>query len=294
MTDATILIPTHRHARLLPYSIASALDQEASSVEVLVVGDGVEDATREVVARFAGDPRVRFFDLPKGPRNGEAYRHAILLEEAAGRIVVYLADEHLLMPEHAVEMARLLEDADLAHSPPARFSLGGTLDFYPFNYGRADHVEIARGSPGSVGLTGVAHTLDAYRRLPHGWRTTPVGYPTDHHMWRQWVDLPGFRGAVGDRLTHLSFPDPVWGELPDDEREARLAEWFERSRTPGFRAELDRMFTESVRRAAEDFMATTRHAKLAEQALRSTRTWRLRERVVGVRPLRALLARRSR
>ena len=78
MTDATILIPTHRHAAFLPYSIESALDQEGASVEVFVVGDGVEEATREVVARYSDEERLRYFDRPKGPRLGEAYRHAIL------------------------------------------------------------------------------------------------------------------------------------------------------------------------------------------------------------------------
>ena len=291
MTDASVLIPTHRHATLLPHAIESALDQRGASVEVLVVGDGVEDATRAVLAVFAHEPRVRFFDLPKGPRLGEGYRHGIL-EEARGRFVCYLADDDLLMPEHVSDMARLLERADFAHSPPATFDPSGTLDFFPFNYGRADHVEIARGSPGSIGLTGVAHTLEAYRRLPFGWRVTPEGLPTDHYMWRQWVDLPGFRGAVGERLTHLAFPDPLWRTLPDGEREAALADWFKRSRDPDFRAELDRMFVAAVRRAAEDFHVSTRTTKLTLQAVRSTRTWRVRDRLVGLRPLRALLARR--
>jgi glycosyltransferase involved in cell wall biosynthesis len=49
MTDATILIPTHRHAAFLPYAIESALDQRGAAVELFVVGDGVEDATREVI-----------------------------------------------------------------------------------------------------------------------------------------------------------------------------------------------------------------------------------------------------
>lgn len=65
MTDATILIPTHRHAALLPYALRSAVDQQGASVEVIVVGDGVEDATRAVIADFEGDSRVRFFDFPK-------------------------------------------------------------------------------------------------------------------------------------------------------------------------------------------------------------------------------------
>ena len=41
MADATILIPTHRHASLLPYAVRSALAQQGTSVEVFVVGDGV-------------------------------------------------------------------------------------------------------------------------------------------------------------------------------------------------------------------------------------------------------------
>src|SRR3989337_2748002 len=50
MTDATILIPTFRHAALVPYSLRSALTQEGAVVEVFVVGDGVEEDTRVALA----------------------------------------------------------------------------------------------------------------------------------------------------------------------------------------------------------------------------------------------------
>ncbi len=220
MTDATILIPTFRHASVLPYAIESALDQQGASIELFVVGDGVEDPTREVLARHADDARVHFFDLPKGPRLGEAHRHP-LLPQAAGRIVTYLSDDDLFLRDHVVTMLELLEDADFAHPPSARFAGDGTLFFFPWDYSRPEFREIARGRVGSIGLTGVAHTMDAYRRLPHGWRTTPVGMPTDHWMWLQFMELPGIRVAKGDRLTYLTFPDPVWGKLPDDERADR-------------------------------------------------------------------------
>ncbi len=39
MTDATILIPTFRHAALLPFSLRSALNQDDVEIEVFVVGD---------------------------------------------------------------------------------------------------------------------------------------------------------------------------------------------------------------------------------------------------------------
>jgi glycosyltransferase involved in cell wall biosynthesis len=292
MTDATILVPTFRHAALVPYAIESALDQEGAAIELFVVGDGVEDATREVVARFEGDPRVRFFDLPKGPRLGEAHRHRIL-PEARGRIVTYLSDDDLFLRDHVATMLELLADADFAHPPSARFDVDGTLQFFPWSYSRPEFREIARGRRGSIGLTGVAHTMDAYRRLPHGWRTTPEGMPTDHWMWMQFMELPGIRCATGARLTYLTFPDPVWGKLPEADRARALADWFRRSREPGFREEVDRMLRDAVRRAAEDYHLWAREEQFTVEALHATRTWRLRSRLFASAPLRRLLARRT-
>ena len=150
MTDATILIPTFRHAALVPYAVQSALDQDRASVEVFVVGDGVEDDTRAAVEPLLADERVRFFDLPKGERHGELNRHQAL-HEATGRIVCYLSDDDLLLSDHVAEMGRLLQHADFAHSISARVSVDGTLDYFPWNYGRPEFVEIARGRRASIG-----------------------------------------------------------------------------------------------------------------------------------------------
>ncbi len=292
MIDATVLLPTHRHAAFLPFSIESALDQEDASIELFVVGDGVEDATREVVARYEGDLRLRFFDLPKGPRLGEAHRHG-LLQEAQGRVVCYLSDDDILLRGHVAEMLRLLEDADFAHPPSARFGGEGELLFFPWNYGRPEFRELAPARRGSIGLTGAAHTMDAYRRLPHGWRTTPPGTPTDHYMWIQFLELPGYRGVMGRRLTYLSFPEPVYGKLPDPERAAIIEDWYRRSREPGFDEVIDEVLRDAIWRAAEDYHVWARREQLEVEEIRATRTWRARERLTQLGPLRRLLARRS-
>ena len=57
MIDATIVIPTFRHAALLPYALRSALDQDGASIEVFVVGDGVQDDTRAALEPFREDVR---------------------------------------------------------------------------------------------------------------------------------------------------------------------------------------------------------------------------------------------
>ena len=291
MIDATILIPTFRHAALLPFAVRSGLDQTDASVEIFVVGDGVEDDTRAALEPFVEDERVRFFDLPKGPRHGELNRHEAL-REAAGEIVCYLSDDDLLLRDHTSAMTRLLENADFAHSISARLDVDGTLEYFPWNMSRPEFVEVGLNRKASIGLTGTAHTLEAFRRLPFGWRTTPVGGPTDHYMWRQWLEQPGFRGAMGERLTYLTFPDPWWGKLSVEERTASLEDWFRRSREPDFADELEALLQEAVRRAAEDYHLWARSEQLTVQAIRQTRVWRVRERLVSARPLRALLARR--
>jgi len=152
VTDATILIPTFRHAALVPYSVRSALDQRGASVEVFVVGDGVEDDTRDALRPFADDDRVRFFDFPKGERHGELNRHEAL-HEAQGEIVCYLSDDDLLLPDHVSAMQGLLTGADLAHSPHFWIDVHGALNFLPRNLGRAAYVELARSGTESIELS---------------------------------------------------------------------------------------------------------------------------------------------
>jgi glycosyltransferase involved in cell wall biosynthesis len=293
MTDATILIPTHRHAALLPYSVRSALAQERVSVELFVVGDGVENDTRVALEPFLGDSRVRFFDLPKGHRNGELNRHAAL-REATGRIVCYLSDDDLLLRDHAAEMARLLADADLAHSAPLFVMPDGTLRYGPIDLARPEfHALLLRGGWNKISLTGAAHTLDAYRRLPHGWRPAPPGVWSDLYMWQQFVALPGFRGRTGTRLTHLHLADQDRRDMPTAERVAELERWWTRIQEPRFADELERAVAGVVREGAVWREARIHELKDTIDEMQATRWWRFRTRIATSWPVRGLLARRA-
>jgi hypothetical protein len=249
---ATILIPTHNHGPTLRASVASALRQTVTDIEVFIIGDGVTDETRQIVQVLAcGDPRVRFFDHPKGPRHGEPYRHAALAE-ARGRIVCYLSDDDLYLPNHVEVMTGLLANADFAHALAASVAPDGSLSTWTVDLAmpafRADLLAGRNRVPFSAG----AHTMDFYRRLPVGWTAAPAGLPTDLHMWQKFLRQPECRFRAGMTPTVLVFPSPKRPQMTPTERLAELQAWLDRTAdAAGAAAIRDQVLALAVQRAAE-------------------------------------------
>ena len=316
---AAILVPTHDHAATLDLAVRSALEQTVAEIEVVVIGDGVGDDTRAVVAGLREeDPRVRFLDFPKGPNHGEVHRGAAI-EETGAEIVCYLCDDDLLLPEHVESMADLLAGADFAHSQNGCLDADG--GWYPYLSDLASpqcREWLLRPDRNSVSLTGTAHTVAAYRRLPHGWRTTPPGRWPDHYMWQQFLAQPWVRAATAARVTAVQFPShrDDREDLPPEGRRAELMaardllaskegrDRFEAAvqhavmaqataehlRREGLEeallsAESRRESAESRRDTAESRLAVAEASLLA---VGDTRTWKLRGRLLRLAPLRAL------
>jgi len=94
----TVIIPTYNWSTVLPYSIASVLDQTMSDLELLVVGDGCTDDSEEVVRSIA-DPRIHWHNLPSNTRN-QAGPNNEGLRRARGEFVAYLGHDDLWLPKH--------------------------------------------------------------------------------------------------------------------------------------------------------------------------------------------------
>lgn len=287
-----------------------------AEIEVVVIGDGVGDDTRQVVAGLRReDPRVRFLDLPKGPNHGEVHRGAAI-EATGAEIVCYLCDDDLLLPDHVESMAGLLAEADLAHCQSGHMELDGSFHPYLADLELQRCREwVLRPDRNAVSLTGTAHTVTAYRRLPHGWRTTPPGRAPDHYMWQQFLAEPWVRAVTGTRATALQLPSHLEGraDWPAGKRRAELERWRDELATAVGRARFEQavhrgvmvratgeqlrrdeveelLAAEKERSAAEaaDLRARTATAEGALAAIESTRTWRLRTWLRRIGPLRAL------
>ena len=73
--------------------------------------------------------------------------------------------------------------------------------------------------------TCAAHTMALYRRLPHGWRTTPPGFAPDKYMWAQCLADPRTAARSGARPTAILFPDPPRRRWPLQRRLDELRDW---------------------------------------------------------------------
>ena len=245
MLAATILVPTHDHGPTLLRSVPSALAQTVTDIEVLVVGDGVPDVTREVMSELATDERVKFLDNPKGERHGEAHRHAAL-REARGEIVCYLSDDDLWLPDHLEQMRGLLDGRDFAHTLPLSVDTEDRIHHWRVDLELPYYRDLLLGGENRIPLTCGGHTLELYRRLPAGWRPGPHGVPGDLYMWQQILAVPGCRAASGTRPTVLHFPSPDRPGWTIEERLAELDEWTARAADEAWRDQLAQSVLDAV------------------------------------------------
>ncbi|MEX0847467.1 MAG: glycosyltransferase family A protein [Ilumatobacteraceae bacterium] len=219
-----VIVPTHDHALLLPLAVASAQAQTVSGVRVVVIGDGVGDDTRDVMAGLLrDDSALVFVDRPKSGRTGERLRHEVLVATDAEHIT-YLSDDDLLFPDHIERMLALLERADVAMPPSTHLSRDGEVLTSPWSLEDEPGRSLALSGTSLFSLTGLAHTMGAYRRLPFGWRDTPPGFYTDQYMLMQFLAEDWCRFAVDDTVTAVHLADSLRRDMTPDERSSELRE----------------------------------------------------------------------
>jgi glycosyltransferase involved in cell wall biosynthesis len=104
----TVVIATYNRANTLRHALESVLWQTYRNFEVWVIGDACTDHTEEVVASFAHDPRIHWYNLPKNSGyqsrpNNEGIRRA------RGEFIAYLNHDDIWLPNH---LEHLVEHMD--------------------------------------------------------------------------------------------------------------------------------------------------------------------------------------
>jgi len=212
----TILLPTSiDRGLLLPYSVGSIQKQTNQDYELFIVGDGVNDFTRGVIHELQSkDGRIQFFDYPKHPRRGEENRHEVL-QQAKGRYVAYITDRDYWLPHHLDTLENYLQTYDFA----------STLNYHVKEDYLIFGMDGKLNTPPVCLLSCVGHTLEMYRRLPFGWRTTPPNQFTDVYMCEQFLNVEGCNYYSGKDPTILWFKRGHHPGLSSSERKELMIQW---------------------------------------------------------------------
>lgn len=230
----TVLLPTTgEKGRVIGHAMHCVLNQTIADVELFIVGDGMGESTREVVRELASrDDRIRLFEFPKEASRGTPNRHTVLTNEARGAIVCYICDRDLWSVDHLEVMVAALAERDLAYTQSLMIrrddvEFGPPLLVLERGGHRQFFLDRIRQFHEFLPLSGVGHTMEMYRRLPHGWRATK-GMATDYHMWLQFLQQRDCRVGTTLTPTLLWFPKSVWGAGAGEDKARVLAEWHRR------------------------------------------------------------------
>ena len=206
----SILLPTHNRADVLGYAIQSALWQTETDFELLIVGDGCTDNTRDVVAAFP-DPRIRWFDLPKAPLSGYANRN-IALRQARGRYVAYGQHDDIMFPDHVERLIATIEASgdDWAYSRPLWVARDGVIFPFAINLGLRDELDHFLTVENHVPSTCVMHTRSALERV--GFWPEDVPRAADWHCWRQIIRTSASGAAGHCRVPTALHFRAIWKE----------------------------------------------------------------------------------
>lgn len=207
VTSVMVIIPTHNHPTTLKYSVESAQNQTVDDLDIVIIGDGVTDDTRDVISDIIKtDNRVRFEDEPKRLSRNEVARHRII-SESKSDIVTYLGDDDLLLSKHVEIMKNMLVDSDFTHPLPVLVYPDKSIDALRINLKEKKWVDYhLKPKQNKISLTGAAHTMDLYRKLKFGWRAAPKNIWSDLYMWRQIFLTPNIRLSSSDLSTMIKLP----------------------------------------------------------------------------------------
>ncbi|MEZ5144444.1 MAG: glycosyltransferase family A protein [Acidimicrobiales bacterium] len=223
MPRVTVVMATYNWSAVLPFSMASALEQTFTDLELLVIGDGCTDDSADVVGAVAAtDDRVRWIDLQPGvghqygPNNEGICR-------ARGDLIAYLGHDDLWLPDH---LATLVDAADRGH----RFTHAVTLLVSPHDPPSRHPAPGQRFEPGHwIAPTSVLH--DRALGVDAGGWPAPDAHRTDDPEAALWRALHA-RSPLHrvDRITSIKLPAAdrrnVYRERPFREQ----AYWLQRVR----------------------------------------------------------------
>ena len=97
----SIIIPSYNRASFLPRAIQSVISQQYENWELIIIDDGSTDNTKEVVAPFLSDNRIKYIYQTNAERSA-ARNHGIKLSK--GDFITFMDSDEYLLVSHLLKL----------------------------------------------------------------------------------------------------------------------------------------------------------------------------------------------
>jgi hypothetical protein len=201
----SVLMPTFEQAHFIQRALGSLQAQSLTEWEVIVIDDGSADQTRQEVAPWLADPRIRYLRLERNAGLGKALN--VGLEQAHAPLIAYLPSDDVYYRDHLQQLAGCIDQA-----PGAVLAFSGMRHHYN------------RSAPGQLPGSWLQLVQCMHRSSPERWterdevesddlgrlfwsRLQPLGeFASTGQVTCEWVDHPVQR--------HKLMQEPLGGINP--------------------------------------------------------------------------------
>ncbi len=105
MPTISVIIPTYNSEKTIQRTIESVLNQSFTDFELIVINDGSQDLTLDIISRF-NDPRIKVFSYPHAGGNVSRNRG---IQAAIGEFVSFLDADDIWTPDKLAKQFQALQ-----------------------------------------------------------------------------------------------------------------------------------------------------------------------------------------
>ncbi|WP_341582053.1 glycosyltransferase [Marinobacter metalliresistant] len=181
MATVSVVTPTYNRARFLPDAVTSVLSQTFGDFELIIVDDGSDDNTRDVLAPFLADRRVRYFHQEN---QGQSHARNLALKQATGDCIAFLDSDDVWAPDKLEKQLAVLQanpGVDIVHGDEATIDEQGKVISFENMKRCSGRITRYLLADNSVSITTALVRRRCFDEM--GGFDTSVGVADDYELW---------------------------------------------------------------------------------------------------------------
>ena len=177
----SVITPTYNRARFLPAAVASVLSQTFGDFELIIVDDGSEDNTPDVLKPFLADRRVRYVYQEN---QGQSHARNLALKQATGDFIAFLDSDDVWARDKLEKQLAVLQanpGVDIVHGDEATIDEQGKVISFENMKRYSGRITRYLLADNSVSITTALVRRRCFDEM--GGFDTSVGVADDYELW---------------------------------------------------------------------------------------------------------------